>query len=134
MQSPKRISEDLPKVTQDFPDQRVFVKLICQNRQYRLQVVPTAATLIIQALKEPQRTRENSRHVRVHRGSITFEDVLRIARVMRPRSQAKHFIGTVKEVVGTALSVGCTIDGMHPREVTKLINEGKYEIPIPDNE
>ena len=34
---------------------------------------------------------------------------------MRPRSLAKDFSGTVREVLGTAQSVGCTIDGETPQ-------------------
>ncbi len=30
---------------------------------------------------------------------------------MREKSIARHFVGTVKEILGTAYSVGCTVDG-----------------------
>ena len=36
-------------------------------------------------------------------------------RVMRPRSLAKEFSGTVCEILGTARSVGCTVDGRPPQ-------------------
>jgi large subunit ribosomal protein L12e len=52
-----------------------------------------------------------------HTGNITFDDIIEIARVMRPRSVAKSLAGTCKEMLGTAQSVGCTIDHMHPQEV-----------------
>ena len=40
---------------------------------------------------------------------------------MRPRSLAKDFSGTVREVLGTAQSVGCTIDGETPQ--VKIISQ-----------
>jgi len=33
----------------------------------------------------------------------------------------------VREVVGTCVSVGVTVDGKKPKEVLALIKEGKYD-------
>uniref|UniRef100_A0A3Q0T9K3 60S ribosomal protein L12 n=1 Tax=Amphilophus citrinellus TaxID=61819 RepID=A0A3Q0T9K3_AMPCI len=35
----------------------------------------------------------------------------------------------VEEILGTAQSVGCTIDGRHPHDVIDDINSGKVECP-----
>jgi predicted ATP-grasp superfamily ATP-dependent carboligase len=62
-----------------------------------------------------------------HSGNITFEDIIACARVMRPRSMAKDFQGTVKEMLGTAVSVGCTVDGEDPRELQEQVRKKKTE-------
>lgn len=41
---------------------------------------------------------------------------------------AKQLSGTVKEVLGTAQSVGCTIDGKFPHDMIDEINEGTLEV------
>lgn len=64
-----------------------------------------------------------------HSGNITLDDVISIARVMRPRSMARELSGTVREVLGTAQSVGCTIDGSAPHDVIDGIHSGAIEIP-----
>uniref|UniRef100_A0A1I8F7Z6 Ribosomal_L11 domain-containing protein n=1 Tax=Macrostomum lignano TaxID=282301 RepID=A0A1I8F7Z6_9PLAT len=69
--------------------------------------VPTASALVIRALNEPPRDRKKVKHVK-HTGNITFDEVVDIAKTMRPRSMAKTMAGTVKEILGTAQSVGCT--------------------------
>ena len=46
-----------------------------------------------------------------HSGNLSLNDVIAIARIMRPRSMARELKGTVKEILGTCQSVGCTIDG-----------------------
>jgi large subunit ribosomal protein L12e len=43
--------------------------------------------------------------------------------------------GTVKEILGTCFSVGCTVNGLPPREVQKQIDNGEikvedYEAPV----
>ncbi len=37
-----------------------------------------------------------------HSGNITLDQIIDIARIMRPRSMAKTLSGTVKEILGTA--------------------------------
>ncbi len=38
-----------------------------------------------------------------------MDDVYEIARIMNERTLARTFAGTVKEILGTANSVGCTV-------------------------
>lgn len=64
-----------------------------------------------------------------HNGNITFSDILTIARTMKERSMAKKLQGTVKEILGTAQSVGCTIDGKAPHDLIDAINDGSLQVP-----
>jgi large subunit ribosomal protein L12e len=52
-----------------------------------------------------------------------------IARTMSKKSLAKTLAGTVKEILGTAQSVGCTVDGKHPHEIIEGIDDGSVEVP-----
>eukprot|EP00010_Vexillifera_abyssalis_P008909 CAMPEP_0201544630 /NCGR_PEP_ID=MMETSP0173_2-20130828/1263_1 /ASSEMBLY_ACC=CAM_ASM_000268 /TAXON_ID=218659 /ORGANISM="Vexillifera sp., Strain DIVA3 564/2" /LENGTH=165 /DNA_ID=CAMNT_0047952819 /DNA_START=176 /DNA_END=673 /DNA_ORIENTATION=+ len=122
--SPKRVGDDIAKNTKDWAGLRITVKLTIQNRQAAVSVVPSASSLIIRALNEPKGQEKGV----LHNGNITLDDVIEIAKIMRPRSMAKHMRGTVKEILGTARSVGCTIDGQSPQEITKQINDGAIEI------
>jgi len=61
----------------------------------------------------------------VHNGSIGMEDVIRIAKIMRARSLAKKFEGTVLEILGTCQSVGCRVDGEDPHDIIEQIHEGE---------
>jgi large subunit ribosomal protein L12e len=55
--------------------------------------------------------------------------VIATAKIMRPRSMAKSFSGTVKEILGTAASVGCTVDKRKPRDIQADIDNGTIVIP-----
>ncbi|KAL5063264.1 hypothetical protein RYX36_025001, partial [Vicia faba] len=48
----------------------------------------------------------------------------------KPRSMAKEHGGTVKEILGTCVSVGCTVDGKDPKDLQQEINDGDVEIPL----
>ncbi|MGH0168031.1 UNVERIFIED_CONTAM: hypothetical protein FKN15_062579 [Acipenser sinensis] len=93
-----------------------------------IEVVPSASALIIKALKEPPRDRKKVKNIK-HSGSVTFDEIVAVARQMRPRSIARELSGTIKEILGTAQSVGCTIDGRPPHDVIDDINSGKVECP-----
>lgn len=46
---------------------------------------------------------------------------------MRFKSLAKELKGTVKEILGTAFSVGCQVDGRSPKDVSDDIESGEIE-------
>lgn len=62
LQSPKKVGDDIAKATADWKGLKVTVKLIVQNRQARVDVIPSAASLIIKALKEPPRDRKKQKN------------------------------------------------------------------------
>ena len=84
--------------------------------------------MVIKALKEPERDRKKVKHVK-HNGNISLADVIDIARKCRDRSVARELKGTVKEVLGTAVSVGCTVDDTPAQEMQRMVDEGEVVIP-----
>ncbi|XP_075981201.1 ribosomal protein L12 [Anticarsia gemmatalis] len=125
--SPKKVGDDIAKATSDWKGLKITVQLIVQNRQAQISVVPSAAALIIRALKEPPRDRKKQKNIK-HNGNISLEDVISIAKTMRPRSMARYLSGTVKEILGTAQSVGCTVEGRPPHDLINDINTGALTI------
>ncbi len=101
---------------------------VCMGWQAKVEVVPSAAALVIKSLKEPERDRKKVKNIK-HNGNISLDDVTEIAKIMAPRSMAKSLSGTVKEILGTCVSVGCTVDGKDPKDLQKEIDEGEVEIP-----
>jgi len=127
--SPKKVGEDIQKATLKFKGLKITVKLTVINRVATVEVVPTASANVIKALNEPERDRKKGPKNVKHSGSITMKQVYEIAREMRFKSMAKEFSGTVKEILGTAQSVGCKIDGKAPHDVIDAINNGELDVP-----
>ncbi len=46
---------------------------------------------------------------------------------MRFKSFSKDLAGTVKEILGTAYSVGCQVEGRSPKAITEDIDSGAIE-------
>ena len=84
--------------------------------------------ILINFVLEPPRDRKKEKNIK-HAGNIPLDEIIEIARTMRSKSLAKDLSGTVKEILGTAQSVGCTVDGQPPHDVIDGINSGEVEIP-----
>merc|ERR1712216_94367 len=119
--SPKKVGDDIAKATKQWKGLRVTVKLICQNRVAKVEVVPSASSLVIKALKEPERDRKKVKNIQ-HTGNIPLADIITIARTMRERSMAR-------EVLGTAQSTGCNVEGRNPHDIIEAIDDGTIPIP-----
>ena len=59
-----------------------------------------------------------------------MDEIINIARTMHYKSLSKSLAGTVLQILGTAQSVGCTIDRRQPHDVIEAIKEGEIEIPL----
>uniref|UniRef100_A0A8C9M581 Large ribosomal subunit protein uL11 n=1 Tax=Panthera tigris altaica TaxID=74533 RepID=A0A8C9M581_PANTA len=117
--SPKKVA----KATDDRKGLRITLKLTVQNRQAPVKVAPSASALVIKALKEPLRDRKKQKNIE-HSGYITFDEIVNIH-----RSLARELSGTIKEILGTAQSVGCSVDGRHPHDIIDDLNSGSAECP-----
>ena len=126
--SPKKVGDDIAKATSDWKGLKITVKLTIQNRVATISVVPSASSLVIKALKEPPRDRKKVKNVK-HNGNVTLDEIINISKIMRPRSMARSLAGTVKEILGSAQSVGCTVDGKNPHDIIEGVDDGSITIP-----
>eukprot|EP00744_Colponema_vietnamica_P004350 GILI01006513.1.p1 GENE.GILI01006513.1~~GILI01006513.1.p1 ORF type:complete len:167 (+),score=47.97 GILI01006513.1:54-554(+) len=124
--SAKKIGDDIAKETLQFKGLRITVKLIVQNRQAQIEMVPSAASLVIKALAEPERDRKKEKNIK-HNGNLSFDQILDVAHKMRAKSMAKTLKGCVKEILGTANSVGCTVEHKKPKAVQVDVDNGMYD-------
>jgi len=124
-QSPKKVIEDINNVGHEFGEgTRICVRLTVTGRTYKVELEPTAPMLLVKALKETDRNGGS------HKGNISLEEIIQIARVLRPKSLAASFQGTVKEILGTAkIIVGITVNEQDPVEVIRSIESGEISVP-----
>ena len=124
----KKVGEDIQKATKDWKGLKVTCKLIVKNRVATVIVAPSVASRIIRALKEPPRDRKKVKNIK-HSGNVSFAEILKIGREAQPNSMSKDLKGSVLEVLGTAVSVGCSVDGDHPAKAQASIKAGKLKVP-----
>jgi len=123
----KKVGEDIMKETGKYKCIKVMVELHCQNRVGTVVITPTAPALLIKELNEAPRTRKKEK-IQKHAGNLTLEQVKKVAKAMEAKSLSRNFSGTVKQMLGTCLSVGCTVDGKSPKEIIAKINNGEINV------
>jgi large subunit ribosomal protein L11 len=115
------------ELTKDYAGMKVPVKVAVdvENKTFEVTVgTPTASALIVSELKiEKGSGTPNTEKV----GDLTMEQVVRIAKVKHPQLLASTLKGATKEVLGTCVSMGVTVEGKDPREVQIEIDQGNYE-------
>ena len=115
------------ELTKDYAGMKVPVKVAVdvENKTFEVTVgTPTASALIVSELKiEKGSGTPNTEKV----GDLTMEQVVRIAKVKHPQLLASTLKGATKEVLGTCVSMGVTVEGKDPRDVQIEIDQGNYE-------
>lgn len=115
------------ELTHDYAGMKVPVKIVVDTEDKTFEVIvgtPTASALLVAELKiEKGSGTPNSVKV----GDLSVEQIVRIAKIKRPELLAKTLKGAAKEMMGTCVSVGVTIEGKDPREVQKEVDNGKYD-------
>jgi large subunit ribosomal protein L11 len=120
------------ELTKDYAGMKVPVKISVNTEDKTFEVtvgIPTSSALLVSELKiEKGSGTPNSVKV----GDINMEQVVRIAKIKRPELLAKTLKGAAKEIMGTCVSVGVTIESKDPRETQKEVDEGKFDDVLKD--
>jgi len=121
MEVVKKINE----VTKDFQGMKVPVKIMVDpaTKNFELKVgTPPASALIMKRAGIEKGTGDENPV-----GNITMKDVIEIAKMKKNDLLGKDLKAKAKEIIGTCVSMGITIDGMKGKEAIKKIEEGTYE-------
>ena len=122
-----QIVTKINELTKDYAGMKVPVKISVnpEDKSFEVTVgVPTSSALVVSELKI-EKGSGTPNTVKV--GDLKVDQIVRIAKIKRPELLAKTLKGAAKEVMGTCISLGVTIEGKDPREVQKEVDEGKFD-------
>jgi len=121
------------ELTKDYAGMKVPVKVIVdpETKQFEVNVgTPTTSALIVSELKI-EKGSGNPKAQKI--GNLSMEQLIRIAKIKRSELLSKTLKNAAKEVLGTCVSMGVTVDGKDPKDVIREINEGKYDQIFAEN-
>jgi large subunit ribosomal protein L11 len=120
------IVNKINEVTKDYAGMKVPVKVTVdpETKEFEVTVgTPTASALIVSELK----VEKGSGSPKVQKvGDLSMEQLVKIAKMKRVQLLASDTKRAAKEILGTCVSMGVTVEGKDPREVQKEIDEGKH--------
>jgi len=112
--------------TKAFDGMKVPVTLTVdpKTKAFEIKVgTPPTSALILKELKG-EKGSGSSKTVKV--GNLTVQQVQRIAEMKKDSMLGKSKKERFKEVVGTCVSMGVTVDGKEPKQIIKEIEAGGY--------
>jgi large subunit ribosomal protein L11 len=113
--------------TKAFAGMKVPVKVIIDTTTQEFEITvgtPPTSALILKELGL-EKGSSNPRTDKV--GDMTMEQVKKIVEMKTDSLGGGTTADKAKEVAGSCVSLGITIDGKDPRDVQKLISEGEYK-------
>ena len=117
--------------TKDFVGMQVPIKVIFEKgvKEFEIEVgTPPASALIKKelGLKEPVKEEAGVKGKKTI-GNVSLSQLVKIAGMKKDASLATSLKTQVKELAGTCLSLGVTIEGKNPREFIREVGEGKFD-------
>lgn len=105
----------------------VPVRIECdpETKQFEIFVeTPSTASLLLKELGvEKGITSASESKI----GNLTLEQVMAVATAKKEKFLDKTYRTAVKTVLGTALSIGATVEGEDPRVIQKKIESGEFD-------
>ncbi|WP_292460504.1 50S ribosomal protein L11 [Methanothermococcus sp.] len=121
------VVKEINNKTKDYEGMSVPVKVIVNtdDKSFEVEVgIPPTSALIKKELGLDKGSTE-PKHKIV--GNLSMEQAVKIAKMKRESMLSYTLKNATKEVVGTCVSLGVTVDGKDPKEVHKLIDNGEYD-------
>jgi len=113
-------------LTKDYAGMKVPVKITVDvdSKAFEVNIgTPTTAALIVRELGIPKGSgNPNTEKV----GDLKMDQVLKIARLKGYQLLASSEKTAVKEIIGSCLSMGVTVDGKDPKAVLREIESDSY--------
>lgn len=105
----------------------VPVRIECdpETKQFEIFIeTPSTASLL---LKEVGVEKGSSSVSEQKIGNLTLEQIQNVVKAKKDKFLDKTYKAAVKTVLGTALSVGLTVEGKDPRLIQEQIENGEYD-------
>jgi len=121
------IVNKINEITKEYAGMKVPVKISVDTEDKTFEVsvgTPTASALIVAELKV-EKGSGTPNTVKI--GDLSMEQILKIAKIKGPQLLSPTVKKATKELLGTCVSLGVTVEGKDPREVQKDIDAGNYE-------
>ncbi|BAW32211.1 MAG TPA: 50S ribosomal protein L11 [Methanothermobacter sp.] len=122
-----QIVEEINKKTENFEGMKVPVKITIdtETKEFEIQVGTPPTTALIMAELGIEKGSQDPGMDKI--ADISIEQVLKVAKMKSDSLLAKDYKSAVKEIMGTCVSMGITVNGKDPREVQKEIDNGVYD-------
>ncbi|MCX8195310.1 MAG: 50S ribosomal protein L11 [Candidatus Micrarchaeota archaeon] len=123
------IIDEINKRTSAFAGLKVPVKVIVDKATKKFEIEvgsPSTGELLKKELGVEKGRKGGPEDPKVI-GNLSFGQVVKVAKMKGEGSLVKNLKNGVKEVLGTCVSLGITVEGKDAREIIAQVNAGKWD-------
>lgn len=125
----KAVVDDINKKTAEFNGMTVPVTVTVDDKKnvtLTIGIPPTTALIMKEAGVEKGSGSPKDEKV----GNLPLDAVIRIAKMKMEKMLSYELKEAVKEVIGTCVSVGITVEGKAPKDAIAAINAGEWDAQL----
>ncbi|GAA5818445.1 MAG: 50S ribosomal protein L11 [Methanobrevibacter sp. CfCl-M3] len=122
-----KVVEEINSKSADFKGMKVPVKIIIDSstKDFEIEIgTPPTTALIMDELKIEKGSQDPGLD---KVADLSVEQALKIASMKFDSLLSNDYKHGAKEVMGTCVSMGITVDGKDPREAQKAVDAGEYD-------
>lgn len=121
-----KVIGEINEKTKDFAGMQVPVEIIVnEDKSFEIKVgTPPVSSLVKKELGKDKLAKEPGKEFV---GDLKFEQVVKITKMKLDSLGTRDLKKAVKQVLGSLVSMGVSVEGKHPKEVQKEIDEGKLD-------
>ena len=128
------IVNKINEVTKQYAGMKVPVQITVdtETKEFKVSVgTPTTSALIVSELG----VEKGSGVPKTEKiGNLSMQQAVKIAKVKHSELLARSLKSAVKEILGSCVSMGVTVEEKDPREAQKEIDEGKHDALFKEEE
>jgi len=122
-----KVINTINEKTKQFEGMKVPVKVIIDPKTKNFEIkigTPPASSLIFKELG----LEKGSGSAGTHKvGNLSVDQAIKVAKMKYDNLLGKELKEKTKEIIGTCVSIGVTVEGKKPQEIQKLIDEGQFD-------
>ena len=128
----KSVIDKINEETKEYNGMQVPVSIIVNDdKSFTIEVgvPPTSALLMKEIGIEKGSGKPNTEKV----GDISIEKIIKIAKMKKDVLLSYELKKCIKEIAGTAITIGITIENLNPKDFQKNVDSGVYDNIIYNN-
>jgi len=121
------IVNKINEMTKSYAGMKVPVKITVntENKEFEVSVgIPTTSALLVSEMGIAKGSGAPSTQ---KIGNLSLAQIIKIAKIKQTKLLARNLKTAAKEVLGSCVSMGITVEGRDPREVQKEMDEGEHD-------
>ena len=123
-----QVVQKINEESKDFAGMKIPVKITVNTttKQFEIELgIPPTSALILKEIEDVQKGSGEAGTTTI--GDIELETIIRIAKMKKDVLLSTTLKAAVKEVIGTCVSMGVTVEEKSPKDIQQDIDNGEYD-------